>query len=654
MGRPYAAELAELDATYSWSYGASVEDLARSIASVAQRDAVFVGSGGSLTCAHFATFLHARFTGRGAQTLTPFDLASIDRVLSEVAVLICSASGRNPDVIAAAQVAIKRAPAELVAITTRRGSPLETEFADAGWPTCHVFKTPTKKDGFLATNSLLATIVLLTRAYGTVAGSNALLAESLGELLHPYTTRQQFLEGLRVNAGAALSRATLVVLHGTATKPAAMDVESRFTEAALASVQPADYRNFAHGRHHWLARHGASTGVIAFAPVGDDVARKTLGLLPAEIPRHEIVVSPGLNGALAAVCQSLFLAFIAAQARNMDPGRPHVPTFGRKLYHLRAMPDPFEEHGGPTRERLHLAIERKAGRPLSALAAQGELERWVEHFQTFVDRLAAARIKAIVIDYDATLCGASRRLNGPSADMVKRLNALLDTGCVVAVATGRGKSVREALRKHITSSVRRHRVLVGYHNGAEIGSLSDIHVPPANSPLADDLLAIAGALLASATITRHAIYEAKGQQIAIELRPGGDARAVFEEASRLVRTHATCGRIAIVTSSHSVDILAGGVSKLSVVHRLIKDLALPHGGSDSVLCIGDRGRAPGNDAELLTHPLSLSVDQASDNPATCWNLAEPGLRFDAACLDYLNRLRPTKSGLRFDVKGVRA
>jgi hypothetical protein len=394
--------------------------------------------------------------------------------------------------------------------------------------------------------------------------------------------------------------------------------------------------------------------VIAFATAGDDVARKTLALLPAKVPRHEIVVDRGVNGALAAICQSLFLAFVAGEGRGMDPGRPHVPTFGRKLYHLRAMPDPFEEYGGRTRERFHLAVERKTALPLSALAARGELERWAEHFEAFVDRLAAARLQAIVIDYDATLCGAARRLIGPSAEVVKRLNALLDTGCVVAIATGRGKSVREALRMHITTSARRRRVLVGYHNGAEIGSLSDLDVPSANLPLADDLLAVANALRANAMIEKHATYEAKGQQIAIELRPGGDARAIFEEASSVVHTHATCGRIAVVTSSHSVDILAGGVSKLNVVNRLIKDLALRHGGRDSLLCIGDRGRAPGNDAELLTHPLSLSVDQASDDPGTCWNLAEPGLRFDAACLDYLNRLSPAKSGLRFDVKGVRA
>jgi len=111
--------------------------------------------------------------------------------------------------------------------------------------------------------------------------------------------------------------------------------------------------------------------------------------------------------------------------------------------------------------------------------------------------------------------------------------------------------------------------------------------------------------------------------------------------------------IKLVTSSHSVDVIAPGIDKASVVAHVVKLVGLPDGGADSVLCIGDRGRAPGNDASLLRHPLSLSVDEVSEDPSTCWEIAKPGLRYDLACFDYLMRLRPTKTGLRFDVKGVR-
>lgn len=196
--------------------------------------------------------------------------------------------------------------------------------------------------------------------------------------------------------------------HACVVRYSRRDLESRFTEAAIAGVQTAACRNFAHGRHHWLARHGDSTGVIAFAAACEDVARKTLALLPAPIPRHEVVIGSGVDGALAAVCQSMFLAFVAGEGRGIVPGRPHVPKFGRKLYHLRAMPAPLEGNGDDDRERLNLAIERKTAIPVSALAARGELDHWVEHFRAFVERLASARIRAIALDYDATLCGAGR------------------------------------------------------------------------------------------------------------------------------------------------------------------------------------------------------------------------------------------------------
>jgi hypothetical protein len=136
-------------------------------------------------------------------------------------------------------------------------------------------------------------------------------------------------------------------------------------------------------------------------------------------------------------------------------------------------------------------------------------------------------------------------------------------------------------------------VIVGYHNGAEIGTLSDDECPPAERSLAPDLAPIAAALRASQLLARHAMLEAKGEQIAIELLPFGDAAAVLAETTRLVRVHATCGKIAIVTSSHSVDVIAGGVSKSNVVRRLVEHLALADGGAASILCVGDLRDAAG-------------------------------------------------------------
>jgi hypothetical protein len=352
------------------------------------------------------------------------------------------------------------------------------------------------------------------------------------------------------------------------------------------------------------------------------------------------------------VCHSLLLAEFAGTAKGLDPGRPHVPTFGRKLYHLKAMPCLFPQ-ANDAQERMNLAIERKSSLPLSALVVRGELAAWIDKYGNFVERLSKARIRAVIIDYDGTLCAPTRRFDGLSAPMVKRLNALLLAGVTIAVATGRGRSVREALTKDITDAKHRDRLIVGYHNGAEIAPLSDGDCPAAKRPLVPELATIAKALEVNPFVVRHATVEAKGKQIALELLPSGDHAALWEEAVRVVGCHGICG-VNLVTSSHSVDVIAPGVDKSNVVEHVVQRLRLPNGGADSVLCIGDRGRAPGNDASLLRHPLSLSVDEVSEDPATCWGIAEPGLRYDLACLDYLTRLRPAGNVLRFDVKGVRS
>jgi hydroxymethylpyrimidine pyrophosphatase-like HAD family hydrolase len=652
MGRPYAAELSELDATYAWAVAAPVSDLARSIAQAIHHPLITVGSGGSLTSAHFASLLHTRLTGQASQTTTPYDLVTTPQQLGGSAVLICSAGGSNPDVVTAAELLVRRVPRQLIAITTKTGSPLQKQLEAALWPQCHAFATPTKKDGFLATNSLLATIVLLTRAYETWAGAKTCLPPSLDALLHPSVNRSNFVDQFRENLAPVVDRTTLIVLYGAMTKPAAMDVESRLTEAALANVQPADYRNFAHGRHHWLARHATASAVLAFAEDGDDTARRTLALFPAPIPRWLVSVEPGLRGAVSAICQSIFLGSIAGAAKGIDPGRPHVPTFGRKLYHLKAMPR-VHPRADSAQERMTLAIERKTGQPLSSLTIQGQLNGWSSHYRTFVERLSKARIRGLVIDYDGTLCAPHRRLDGPSSDVLKRLNSLLSAGITVAIATGRGKSVREALHKHITSAENRARLIVGYHNGAEIASLGDKTCPATERPLVPELATMAKALQESNTVRRHATVEAKGKQISLELLTGGDATVLLNEAIRLVARYGTCGT-SLVNSSHSVDVIAPGVSKENVVEHLVKHLRITDGGATSILCIGDRGRPPGNDADLLRHPLALSVDEVSEDPSTCWGIAAPGLRFDLACLEYLTRLRPGKSGMRFDTKGVQA
>ena len=138
----------------------------------------------------------------------------------------------------------------------------------------------------------------------------------------------------------------------------------------------------------------------------------------------------------------------------------------------------------------------------------------------------------------------------------------------------------------------------------------------------------------------------------IEIRPRqislvGEGVSMEEVWLRTCEALARMPSMKILSSGHSVDILDEGVSKINLINR-IKELASEKTGE--LLCIGDRGRWPGNDCELLAQPYSLSVDQVSYDPHSCWNLAPAGCSGTQATLYYLRHLQSeSKQTLSFNL-----
>ena len=422
--------------------------------------------------------------------MTPYELASSPVHLGDLSVLFLSAGGGNPDILGCFDAVAERAPRRLCLLCTRTRTPLAARAAAVSGASLHEFDLPTIKDGFLATNSLLATSVLLARAFQYAPPGRDPLPHHLEDLIHPGQSSEEFQSGLARTCRQLWDRATIVVLHGHVTQAAAIDLESKLTEAALGQVQLADYRNFAHGRHHWFAKHGESSAIISLASQEDlRVAEKTLSLLPKDIPVAKFEVGGGVPGCLQAVALSIHITGQAGKARGIDPGRPSVPAFGRKLYHLNGA----YRGKGPTRlpEREMAAIIRKAGIGIATLTAQGNLASWWESYSAFMDELRSAGFRAIVLDYDGTLCDAHERYSGPGEKVTEQLISFLRGGILVGIATGRGKSVRKDLRERIRDPDLSSRLLIGYHNGAEIGFLNDDSQPPLTGQLDESLAAIA-------------------------------------------------------------------------------------------------------------------------------------------------------------------
>ncbi|WP_447942969.1 HAD family hydrolase [Microbacterium aurum] len=503
----------------------------------------------------------------------------------------------------------------------------------------HVFVPPTGKDGFLATNSLLAATALLARAYGSAPaaaqGSNLLDSTTLDDAADGHS---DLVAAWHAQVEPVLGRDTTIVLYGASTALGAVDLESKFTEAALGHVQVADYRNFAHGRHHWLAKRAGNSAVIALIADEDEgIAARTLALLPADVPVARI----GLPGtATDATITSLLAAFRitrdAGKAKRIDPGDPGVPEFGRKLYHLRLpRPRPDSRVAGVT-ARHAAAIHRKTGRTVTDLSQTGDLEAWRTHLRRFERTLTSARIGAIVLDYDGTVVDTRDRFDPPSPEMAAELCRLLAHGIAVGVATGRGKSVRLALQQVLPQHAW-DRVIIGYYNGAVIAALSDEDTPPQDSAPSAAILKAAEALRDHPDISAHATMEVRGHQLTL----AGDGALSEQQLWDITHgvTRRLEGVVSVARSSHSVDVLDATASKLRVGEHLRAT-----GVGPDILAIGDRGRWPGNDHELLGEPLALSVDECSADPATCWNLAPAGQRGTAATLHALRSLHLREDG----------
>lgn len=643
MGKPFEEELQALPATYSWALSQPIESLVRAVDRLFTAPLLAVGSGGSFSVCHFARHLHETFAQQPAIPLTPLQAVDLRTPSSQMSVLIPTAGGNNPDVVAAARLLTEREPRSVLIVCgdpKSRVAALSDRYELIDFVP---FVLPAGRDGFLATNSLLAFCVLLTRAYAEVAGRPSMLPKDLRSLLNaPRSEKKNAAADKEYRA--LLDRDTLIVLHGASTTSAAIDIESKFTEAALGTVQLADYRQFAHGRHHWIAKNPDTTAVLSIESMNDvEVATQTVSLLPSSIPVKRVMVEKcGPIADLAGIIEGFYLAGAAGRYREIDPGRPGVPSFGRKLYHANAFRR--VRNGDDIPPWKVRAIERKASHSIEQLVAEKQLPFWLSSLDSVLEELTDARFQGLVVDYDGTLCHEDRRAEALPSDIAQTLTTLLAGGLLLGVATGRGKSVRERLREAIPKKLW-SQIVVGYYNGGQLFGLNDPRLPNGEEMVGGELAQIADALQADGLL-KHGEITLRRRQITLSQLRGLSLQGLCEHAEAIAN-RAAPNTVRVMRSGHSVDIVPQSVTKLAVVER-VRELA----GNDAapILRIGDRGRWPGNDGQLLASPHGLSAYEVSSESSGCWNLALPGHRGHQATLGYLKQLAIDKRGIRFQTR----
>ena len=323
-----------------------------------------------------------------------------------------------------------------------------------------------------------------------------------------------------------------------------------------------------------------------------------------------------------------------------------MPEFGRRLYHL-SLPRPRTFVGAPRlTPRETAAITRKAGAAVGRLAATGELDRWRQALAAFRSRLHATHFAGIVLDYDGTVVDTRYRRKPAEPEMAAELVRLAEAGTHLAFATGRGQSVRRDLQYHLPQGIWPH-VFVGYYNGAEVAALDDNSAPHGSENVCVALQSLSEALHRHPELATNVHQEDRRFQITLQtirVMPEGRLWELVHDVIRLIGAN----DVSVTRSGHSVDVLAPGVSKLNVVRRVRETV-----GDAPILTIGDRGRWPGNDHELLSGPAALGVDEVSVDPATCWHLGPPGQRGPTVTVDYLSALKPHGGGARLAAGSLR-
>ena len=619
----YRRELAGLDGVYRAARAMDVTPLCAAVERWADRPMVMVGSGGSFSTATLAADLHESATGQLARPATPLEV--ISKANRDAGLVCFSASGRNRDIITAFRIAATREMEPLSALVLAEHPPLEKLGTRFGYADVVCMAHRLFRDGFLAVASLVGSSMLLVRAYRAVfGGSDRDLPESLTELIQQATSFAG-LEDIRVEADRVMQgRGYVSVLYSSELASAAVDLESRFVEAALGALHIADMRNFGHGRHFWLARNAQETCVLALiSERQEDLGTRTISLLPDGVKTLSVHFRGSTDvQAMAGLLVGLYVTEIAAEFADVDPGKPGVPPFGRRLYHLR-----------PTLERWRqadlnraAALRRKGARPDDPL--------WIARYQHAMETVNSNHYEALVVDYDGTLCDPRARTGPLGTEIAAELTRLGDEGAVFGLATGRGPSAAVELRASLPTRLH-DRVLVGYYNGAAIRLLTDHEDPVVEARCRESSLvtALKNDSMLNGEVRSNAV------QISTGVRRGIRMEAAAAQVRLLMREN--CVDAEVVTSGHSIDVCTEGQSKEDLVCAMRVSFGL---GEGPVLRIGDRGRPPGNDWRLLDDPYGLSVDQVSGHPLHCWSLTPAGTKGVQATSYYLRHLRWSPRG----------
>ncbi len=624
MGRPFADELEKIPQTVKVLRQAELAEFSVFLENSGENHLVCIGAGGSFMAAEL---LRTIVDSRGQSTISMTPLAFLESGMSlfNTSVVIFSAGGRHGDVLATVRSAAEREAKSVLVVCATEGSKAQILANCYGNSETFVIENPAGKDGYLATNSLVAFVCGTLRATGF-------------GLPRVSEIRKRLSADLLSEVGGSHTD-FIIAVYGSWGKAAAIALESNFSEAGLGGVLLADYRNFAHGRHNWLDKQKGRTTVVFFkTPDCASLAERTLRLLPKDIPLKIIETEEKeAIGSFELLLSALNLTKQVGRIRGIDPGRPKVPSYGSRIYRLSAG-FPISNSKVNRRVLVDAAIRRKAR--AGGFSQTTDVDPIVtDACLNYLNKLSAVEFGAIVTDFDGTVIQAGSSRSNESSS-IKSLLPVLENGVTVVFSTGRGDSIHDVINHEIPEKYW-DRVYVSYYHGA-------FTIPLSESASFEDLLPrtkpmekVFKSLSENAILKKIANIRNKGCQVVVQPKEQLFWKSAFESVKDVLLA-CDIENVNVFLSSHSIDItpLKNNKSRsVDFAQELVNS-------NQKVLSFGDKGSLNGNDYFLLSHDFSLSVDEVSTRLDSCWNFLPNGCSNFLGFERYMSWLKNSRNGFK--------